>query len=193
MHPLLSSNLSIRVAVGSANPVKVAAVRAVLDRLAPMALVIGVPVESGVPDQPVGDEETRRGARARARAALRDADAVLAIGLEGGVVAESDGGLRTCAWAVAVDRDGREGVGGSLSMPLPAVVAARVRAGEELGMAMDAVARASGTKAGPGAVGILTAGLLDRQRAYEPLVTYALAPWLAPALYDAAPATDDQP
>lgn len=193
MHPLLSSNLSIRVAVGSANPVKVAAVRAVLDRVAPTALVIGVPAESGVPAQPMGDEETRQGARARARAALRDADAVLAIGLEGGVVSEPDGGLRTCAWAVAVDRDGREGVGGSLSMPLPAVVAARVRAGEELGVAMDAVARASGTKVGPGAVGILTAGLLDRQRAYEPLVTYALAPWLAPALYGAAPVPDGQP
>ena len=29
------------------------------------------------------------------------------------------------------------------------------------------------------ASGILTAGLIDRQRAYETLVTYALAPWLA--------------
>jgi non-canonical (house-cleaning) NTP pyrophosphatase len=33
-------------------------------------------------------------------------------------------------------------------------------------------------------VGILTAGLIDRQRAYEPLVTYALARWLAPEFYD---------
>jgi non-canonical (house-cleaning) NTP pyrophosphatase len=29
-------------------------------------------------------------------------------------------------------------------------------------------------------VGILTAGLLDRQQAYDPLVSYALAPFLAP-------------
>ena len=64
-------------------------------------------------------------------------------------------------------------------MPLPAAVAERVRRGEELGHAMDAVAAAVGTKYGRGAVGILTAGLIDRQAAYEPLVTYALAPWLA--------------
>ena len=32
-------------------------------------------------------------------------------------------------------------------------------------------------------VGILTGGLLDRQGAYEPLVMYALAPWIAPQFY----------
>ncbi len=187
MEPLASSNIfacsPLVVAVGSTNPVKVAAVRAVILRVAPLAQVTGVAVSSGVPDQPMGDDETQRGARTRAQAALAASEAMLALGLEGGVVALPDGRLRTCAWAVAVDRAGREGVGGSLAMPLPAAVAARVRAGEELGVAMDVVARTSGTKVGRGAVGILTAGLLDRQGAYEPLVTYALAPWLAPALY----------
>jgi non-canonical (house-cleaning) NTP pyrophosphatase len=33
-------------------------------------------------------------------------------------------------------------------------------------------------------VGILTAGLVDRQRAYEALVTYALAQFLVPAYFD---------
>jgi non-canonical (house-cleaning) NTP pyrophosphatase len=91
--------------------------------------------------------------------------------------------MRTCAWAVVVDREGRDGVGGSLSMPLPDRVAARIRAGEELGHAMDAEAQTVGTKHGRGAVGILTAGLVDRQQAYEPLVAYALAPWLAGEFY----------
>jgi non-canonical (house-cleaning) NTP pyrophosphatase len=49
---------------------------------------------------------------------------------------------------------------------------------------MDAVAGATDTKRGAGAVGILTAGLVDRQRAYEALVTYALAPFLTPEYYD---------
>jgi non-canonical (house-cleaning) NTP pyrophosphatase len=44
---------------------------------------------------------------------------------------------------------------------------------------MDALTRRTNTKHGLGAVGVLTAGLIDRQRAYEALVTYALAPWLA--------------
>lgn len=174
-----------QVSVGSTNPVKIAAVHAVLSRVAPHASVRGVAVSSGVPDQPWGDAETIAGARARARGALEATSAALAIGLEGGVVEDVDGRVRTCAWAVVLGRDGREGLGGSLAMPLPSRVAARLRAGEELGLAMDAEARVSGTKTGRGAVGILTAGLIDRQAAYEPLVTYALAPWLAPAFFDA--------
>ncbi len=172
-----------RVIVGSTNPVKVATVRAVLARCAPDAEVVPLAVPSGVPDQPIGDEETQVGARTRARAALVTGRGTLGVGLEGGVVILPDGRMRTCAWAVVVDADGREGVGGSLAMPLPAQVAERIRAGEELGLAMDAVARTTGTKHGVGAVGILTGGLMDRQRAYEPMLTYALAPWLAPAFY----------
>ncbi|MES2524838.1 MAG: inosine/xanthosine triphosphatase [Gemmatimonadota bacterium] len=165
--------------VGSANGVKIAAVRAVLARLGVDAICDGVAVPSGVPEQPWGDDETQRGAEARARAALELTGADLAVGLEGGVVALDDGGVRSCAWAVAVDRRGTRGVGGSLAMPLPDSVAVRLRAGEALGDAMDAVAQQIGTGRGTGAVGILTAGLIDRQRAYEPLVTYALIPWLA--------------
>ena len=137
-------------------------------------------------DQPWGDEETQTGALNRATAARTATNSDLGIGIEGGVVELPDGGVRTCAWAVAVDHDGRTGTGGSLAIPLPDIVVQRLRAGEELGHAMDAVARTVGTKHGRGAVGILTASLIDRQRAYEPLVTYALAPWLAAEFFDAA-------
>lgn len=168
------------VAVGSRNPVKLAAVRAVLSPLAAEVLrVEGIAVASTVRDQPWGDEETIRGARARADAARAALDADLGVGLEGGVVEETGGALRTCAWAVIVDRDGRAGTGGSLAMPLPPTVAAALRGGAELGHAIDDLTRRSNTKHGEGAVGVLTGGLIDRQRAYEVLVTYALAPWLA--------------
>jgi inosine/xanthosine triphosphatase len=175
-----------RVVVGSTNPVKIGAVRAVLGRVAPRAEVDGVAVPSSVRDQPWGDEETILGAEARARGALASSPerADLAVGLEGGVVDTADGGLRTCAWAVALSRDGRRGIGGSLAMPLPPAVASLVRGGLELGAAMDRVAGAHDTKRGPGAVGILTGGLVDRQRAYEVLVAYALAPWLAAEAWD---------
>lgn len=174
-----------RIAVGSMNPVKVGAARAVASRLDPGAEVAGVAVGSGVPDQPWGDDETIRGARARALAAREALDADIGIGLEGGVVAAADGAVRTCAWAVAVSRDGREGVGGSLAMQLPARVAALVRDGMELGHAMDAVTGTHNVKQGLGAVGILTRGLVTRQQAYETLVAYALAP-----LIDATPSGD---
>jgi len=174
-----------RVVVGSTNPVKIAAVRAVLERAGVNARIEGVAVASGVSEQPVGDAETIRGATQRARAALDATDADLAVGLEGGVVEEEDG-MRTCAWASVVGRDGRVGVGGSLAMMLPERVAALVRDGVELGHAMDRVTGAHDTKRGVGAVGILTAGLVDRQRAYESLVAYALARFLAPEYYAGA-------
>lgn len=169
------------VVVGSTNPVKLAAARAVIARVAPGASVHQLNVASGVPDQPWGDDETRNGAAERARQALVQYgnEAQLGVGLEGGVVLEADGSLRTCAWAVVCAHDGRQGFGGSLAMPLPEKVAALVKAGAELGHAMDVVAKLVDTKRRTGAVGILTAGLIDRQRAYEPLITYALAPFLA--------------
>jgi inosine/xanthosine triphosphatase len=171
-----------RVAVGSANPVKLAAAAAVVTGYFSDATVEPHPVPSGVPDQPFGDEQTIAGARERARRAREAADADLGVGLEGGVVDGPDG-MRTCAWCVVVHRDGREGVGGSLAMPLPDGVAEMIRAGEELGYAMDKFANARGTKHGKGAVGILTAGKIDRQAAYEVLVTYAMAPFVTPSLY----------
>ncbi len=170
------------IAVGSTNPVKVAAARAVLEPLTAHAHVTSISVPSQVPDQPMGDEETIRGARNRADAALAATGADLAVGIEGGCV-DSTSGMRCCAWAVVVDRTGRVGTGGSLAMPLPPSVAAMVRSGMELGHAMDALVAQHNTKHGAGAVGILTAGLVDRQRAYEVLVTYALAPFLTPAYW----------
>ena len=169
-----------RVAVGSLNPVKIGASRAVMARLGSGTDVVGIAAASGVPDQPWGDDETIRGARARARAARLATDADLGIGIEGGVVANEDGSVRTCAWAAVVARDGREGVGGSLVLTLPARVAELVRGGMELGHAMDEVSGTHNVKHGQGAVGILTRGLVSRQQAYETLLAYALAPLLGP-------------
>jgi inosine/xanthosine triphosphatase len=171
------------IAVGSTNPVKLGAVRAVLGALAPSATIASIAVASTVPDQPFGDDETIRGAVARASAARAALDADLGVGIEGGVVEEADGSMRTCAWAAIVDARGRSGVGGSLAMTLPREVAAMIRDGIELGVAMDKLVGANNTKHGRGAVGILTAGLVDRQRAYEVLVAYALAPFVAAEHY----------
>jgi inosine/xanthosine triphosphatase len=172
------------VAVGSSNPVKVDAVREVLRYVAPEATVAGIAVESGVPDQPWGDEETIRGARTRALAAREALSAELGVGIEGGLVKDDDGSVRTCAWAVVVGDGGREGVGGSLAMPLPERVAVLVRAGLELGDAIDAVTGSRDVKYGAGAVGVLTAGLVDRQEAYEVIVSYALAPFVSAKLWE---------
>ena len=171
-----------RVAVGSMNPVKLAAVRAVLQQLVPSMRVDGVAVASGVPDQPLGDAQTIAGAATRAHAARAALDADLGVGIEGGVV-ETPTGMRTCAWAVVATRDGATHVGGSLSMPLPDAVAVLLRDGVELGHAIDRLIGTENIKHGAGAVGILTEGLVSRQQAYEVILAYALAPVLGEAMY----------
>src|SRR6185436_5499471 len=102
------------------------------------ASVEGVSVPSTVSAQPFGDEETIRGALARASAAREAGDAELGVGIEGGVVEAPGGALRTCAWAAIVGANGLQSVGGSLAMPLPSRVATLVRDEQlELGDAMD--------------------------------------------------------
>jgi len=170
------------IAVGSTNPVKIAAVRAVTARAFPGAEVTGLEVDSGVPEQPWSDAETRRGALNRARAALSITGADLGIGLEGGVV-DTEMGLMTCAWCVIVDGGGGVGVGGGVHLLVPPSVARVLRAGEELGPAMDRLTGQHNTKQAQGAVGILTGGLSNRQRAYEQLVAMALAPFVRAEYY----------
>lgn len=172
------------IAVGSTNPVKIGAVRAVLGTLARSAVIEGVAVASTVSDQPRGDDETIRGALARATAARAALGAELGVGIEGGVVEQPDGSMRTCAWAAIVDAAGRSSVGGSLAMTLPDRVAEMIRSGLELGHAMDHLVGEYDTKRGRGAVGILTGGMVDRQRAYEMLVAYAAARFVTPDLFE---------
>jgi inosine/xanthosine triphosphatase len=140
-------------------------------------------VGSGVSPQPWGDEETLRGARNRAEAALRAGGADLGVGLEGGLV-EVDGRVFTCAWCVVARDDGATGMAGGAHLLLPPSVAAAVRAGAELGPTMDAVTGLHNTKQGDGAIGVLTDGYLNRQSAYEHVLTLALARLLTPAYYD---------
>ncbi len=169
---------SVRVAVGSTNPVKVAATeRALRTGDAVEADVVeSVSVASGVNEQPTGIEETVTGAENRARRALSAGTYDLGVGIEGGV-AEYDGvpGLYLVMWAAATDGD-RLGRGGGPSLRLPESVAGRVRAGEELGPVMDDVTGSEGVKRDRGAAGVLSAGHTDRERALAAAVAGALGP-----------------
>jgi inosine/xanthosine triphosphatase len=171
----------MKIIVGSTNPIKIAAAQAVFVRLDPDAEIANLAVESGVSAQPWGDEETRAGAINRARAALAS-DAAFGVGFEGGLL-ETEYGLMTCAWCAVVDGAGRLGLGGGVNVLLPPAVAEAVRAGRELGEAMDQLTGEHNTKRRAGAVGILTDGLSNRQRAYEHMLALALAPFRQPAFY----------
>jgi inosine/xanthosine triphosphatase len=172
----------MRIAIGSTNPVKCNATRAVLTPLYPDANFTCVDVPSGIANQPWGDVETRTGAVNRAQAALVHTGADLGVGLEGGVQ-ESEFGLMTCAWGALVDTEGRIGVGGNACVLLPEIVADYLRGGGELGPAIDRLAHQHNTRQSTGAIGILTNDLETRQSAFETILRLALAPFQHPAWY----------
>jgi inosine/xanthosine triphosphatase len=175
--------VSLRIAIASGNPVKR---RATLEA-ACVALgrdditAAAVEVASGVPEQPVGDDQTLLGARNRAagaRAIMPDAD--LWVGLEGGV-AERDGVLECFAWSVVLGADDSgalvRGESRTATFILPTEIATLVRAGVELGTATDRVFGATDTKRGTGTVGPLTGGVIDRVAFYAHATVLALVPF----------------
>jgi inosine/xanthosine triphosphatase len=170
------------VAVGSLNPVKIAAVRFIVTRVWPAASVRGIRVDSGVRAMPVDDAECIAGARARARAALDLLDADLAMGLEGGVHTMDDQ-VYLVGWVAAVDRTGQEGIGSAARMALPPAVCEAIGSGRELGPLMDQLSGRERTNEAEGAIGILTQGLTTRQESFQAGAAFALAPWLNPKWY----------
>ena len=182
---------TLRIAVGSKNPVKVAAVRQAFFRAFPdrPLVCVGHDVPSGVSDQPWGHDETWKGATQRARGALlADTGADYAVGIEGGVVDVFDG-LRSVAYVAIRRRDMLPSptslsVEHTASFLLPPRVERLVRGQEpghgklELGAACDLVFKATNSKQQGGTVGAVTRGLLDRTAYYEHAIVCALAPFL---------------
>jgi len=180
MAPL--SDTPRRVAVGSRNPIKLAAVRAVMLKIWPQARVIAVDVSSGVSEMPANGAEGRQGARQRAIAARALADADLGVGLEGALDASAEG-MYITNWVALVDREGTLGMGNGGWLPLPASVADELRAGAELGPIIDRLSGQAHSKQRQGAAGFFTRGIVARQTAFEIGVAFALAPFLRRSLY----------
>lgn len=162
----------MRVLVGSTNPVKVRAVREVFEEYFEEVEVVGVGVESGVSEQPMSQEETRKGAENRARRAL-EMGGEYGVGLEGGVM-EMEGVMYECAWVAIVKKSGEVGYGGGLYFELPPKVADKLRSGGELGPVMNELLSREDVKKKEGAIGVLSKGKLSRQGAYEQLVMQAI-------------------
>jgi len=163
----------MEIAIGSENPVKRSAVR----RVRPDATLTMVAVDSGVPEQPRGREETVTGARNRARAALGATDADYGVGLEGGVVErETPEGLWLVMWAAVTDgTETHFGAGPSVRLPGP--VAQRVRDGEELGPVLDDELGREALGEQEGAIGVYTDGHVGRTEALSDAVAGAFGPF----------------
>lgn len=174
----------VHIVVASTNPVKARAVLGAFQRMFPTETfqIETISVPSGVADQPLSDEETRRGARNRARAARAQVpDANYWVGVEGGVGTE-DGGMAAFAWIVVLS-GGATGQSRTASFDLPAEVVRLIRDGIELGHADDIVFGRDNSKQKNGAVGLLTGDVIDRAGLYEQAVVLALIPFKNPALF----------
>lgn len=143
-----------------------------------------VPAASGVPDQPIGCDQTLQGAINRVRnASTPHSDTTLTVAIEGGV--EWLGTELHCfAWAVVQSNaTGAISKARSASFMLPDKIAQLIQQGVELGDADDKVFGRSQSGQGSGTVGKLSGGLITRAAYYEHAMVLALLPFMNQELY----------
>jgi len=162
------------IAVGSTNPVKVEAVRAVMERIYGDVRITPEDVSSGVPPQPF-EEQTHQGSVNRAKAALKDHD--MAVGIEAGVFRMLDG-LYDIQHCTIISKDGRMTFGQGSGFRYPDKVAELVFSGLSVGEAMKEVYGNTEIGKKQGAIGLLSKGLIDRKTLTEQSVTAAMIPRL---------------
>ncbi len=172
----------MKIALGSMNPVKIEAVKCAACLFWPEAEVVSVDVPSGISDMPRSDRESIEGARNRAKNALQKTGSDIGIGLEGHVK-ETDYGMLLTGVAVAVDRQGRMGMGDNGGFLLPDKIADEIRKGKELGPVMDRFSDVENSKQKLGASGFFTNGLVPRKDAFERGVIFALTRFAKPELF----------
>lgn len=174
----------MKVAIGSKNPVKIAAVKEAFEKIWPDKEFSfeGIEVASGVSDQPMSDEESIKGGTTRAQLAIEALNADFGVGLEGGLQ-EISGKWFDCGWIVVVDRQGGEGVGSSIKMITPPKMMELIHKGVELGHVNDIIFQKTNSKQGNGHFGHMTNDAITRQSGYRDGIISALAVFLHPELF----------
>ncbi len=165
------------IIVASDNPVKVGVVQAAFHSFFPLEkfTVVGKKSVSGVPDQPMGEEEIRRGAEnrlAEIKKKFPQADYWAAI--EGGTVDDGKIMIQT-SFIIIEDRLGHRGIGRPAPYPIQTEIAEAIRTGDALGPATDAFFGTRNIGRKEGNVSIVTNGLISRTELYRHGVVFALA------------------
>lgn len=173
----------MKVAVGSKNPVKIHATRNVLERIYKIVEIVSVDVDSGVPSQPFGIEDTIKGSINRAKNAYSE-DFEMSIGIESGLMEtpHSISGYVDVQWCAIFDGDKITlGVGSGFEYPI--FVVEEVLKGKEVGEVMDKVTGIRDLGEKKGAIGYLSRGLLDRTELTEQSILMAMIPRLNEDIY----------
>lgn len=166
--------------VGSTNPVKINAVTMAASETWPEVRVIGLEVPSGIPEQPMGDEQTHLGAQNRAQGALSKGlqehkveGEVLGVGLEGGVF-DKGNELWSTVWAVVTSpNDGTFASNGARFL-VPEPFATLIKKGGEMGPVVSQLTGIDSVKQKEGLIGVITNNFVDRTEEYQGIVKLAL-------------------
>lgn len=169
--------IKLLVAIGTKNRAKINAVEKCVTNYFKEVRFELCEVPSDVSEQPYSTEETRQGAIHRALNTLKVANGDMNFGLEGGVY-EIEGIMYCCNWGALVLKDGTIFTAAGAQFPLPDTVAKELRLGKELGPVMDCYTKQQDIRSSAGAVGIFTAGLIDRAEMFEHIVKLLIGQYL---------------
>ncbi|OPY31903.1 MAG: Phosphopantetheine adenylyltransferase [Methanomassiliicoccales archaeon PtaU1.Bin124] len=169
----------LKVCVGTANQVKVEAVKDVLRKIYREVDVDSTEADSGVGLEPFGDD-VLKGAIARARASLEGFD--LGIGIEAGIQ-QGDDGLYDVQQCAIIDNMGWITHGHGPGFRYPPSIERELRAGRSVGEVVDEMFRLERNGHKGGAIGLLTDGLLKRKELTEQAVIAAMVPRIRLDLY----------
>ena len=179
---------SMRVAVGSLNPVKVEAARLVFERFFGKVEIQPVRVKPSIPAQPIGIDQVIRGAVERAYQALSSVTGSdYGVGLEAGLIPYpwTITGYLNHQVCALVDRELEVTLGSSMGFEFPSRVIERlerreVREAEEV---MEEITGIERIGEAVGAIGYLTKNHVKRLDLSIQALTSALIPRLNPNLY----------
>lgn len=166
----------MRVAVGSMNPVKIDAVREVLEGFYEDIEVFGTNAESGVREQPMGMEETIKGAISRAEQALMEGD--LGVGIEAGLieVPYTISGYFDVQFCGVTDGK-RITLGSGSGFEYPKDVISEVKSGKDIGEIVSRISGIAEIGNKMGAIGFFSGGRLTRKELTKQAVLMAMVPF----------------
>jgi inosine/xanthosine triphosphatase len=176
------------LAVGTRNPVKVAAVNDVVGRIFRDEFkVVQVEVDSGVPKQPVGLRQTIQGAVNRAKQAKKAVQvAIYGVGIEAGLtkIPRTITGYFDIQFAAVVDSRDRVTIGCGSGFEYPPKALSEVLGEKkEIGEVMEALSGIENIGKRMGAIGYLSHGELDRRALTEQAILMAFIPRINEKLY----------
>ncbi|MFH0773499.1 MAG: inosine/xanthosine triphosphatase [bacterium] len=174
------------VAVGSMNPTKISPVHDVFAQHFKDVIVRGVPVVSGVAEQPMSIDEMYTGALTRAKNALKKVKgAQYGVGIEGGLHKHSFGWFEHSI-VVIVNKENHIGIGASGGLVLPEIIMDSIHKGKNLEEAIDAHFKTNKIGEGIGMFGLMTKGVVTRSQGVQHGVAFALARFLHENIYSAS-------